>query len=440
MTKFLQLILAVALGSPITLFAANYQITEGSLKYAINTTTKEAEVMQCVKPSQTSGITIPDDLLFEDGKTYKVTAIWSGAFEKCKLKSVHFPVALKTIGASAFANCPNLFKGKEMTLPDKLTTIEMEAFYGCKFTSVILPSALTKIGEGAFQNTTLTDVRFSKPKNSLTIDFRAFRACKKLTSISIPSGTTKLGQAVFADCTALTSVSIPATVKTVPSMGFQDCTALKNVSLASGITKIAFQAFTGAGIESLEIPSTVTTIEQNAFSGSKIRSISLPYGLKSISYCLFAGCNNLLGIAIPATVTNIASGAFYECASLASVFIPSSVKRIEQAAFYGCDQLMLVKSDAITPAVCEGTVWGDPTLERAQLQIPETALYNYRNADGWQDFRWLYSSGIEVIKEDILTQTPIYYDMKGITYTEIPSHPGIYVKVTGANREKIIIK
>ena len=439
MNTFLRLTISLVMALPLSAFAELRQFDDGTLKYQINTSTKEAAVMKCLKSSQTKEIVILDNIMTDDGKTYKVTEIMSSAFSKCKLKSIHFPVYLKTIGAEAFSNCPNFYSGKNFDVPDGVKTIGMDAFYGCKFSSLSLPSSLTKVEEGAFQNTTITDIRFYKPKSSLTLEFRAFRGCKKLTSVAIPSGVSKMGQAIFADCTALASVSIPATVTTVPSMGFEDCTALKSVTLAAGITKIDFNAFAGSGIENMTLPSTIKTIGQGAFSGSSIRTISLSQNLKAVSYMMFSGCANLTSISIPSNVTIIESGAFYECSSLASVVIPASVKTIEQAAFYGCDRLMLVRCDAATPPSCEGTVWGDPTLDNAQLVIPALSVDKYKSASGWSDFRWLYNSSVEMTETDNTELQPEFYDLNGLRLPSAPANHGIYIKVTGNKSEKIII-
>ncbi|MDE6753813.1 MAG: leucine-rich repeat domain-containing protein [Muribaculaceae bacterium] len=440
MNKFLRLTISLVITLPFSVLAELRQIDDGVLRYQINTATKEAAVMKCLKSSQTKEIVILDNIMTDDGKTYKVTEIMSSAFSKCKLKSIRFPVTLKTIGADAFSNCPNFYSGKKFDVPDGVKTIGMEAFYGCKFSSLSLPSSLTKVEEGAFQNTAITDVRFYKPKSSLVLEFRTFRGCKKLTSVTVPSGVSKMGQAIFADCTALTSVSLPATATTVPSMCFEDCSALKTVTLAEGITKIDFNAFAGSGIENLTLPSTIKTIGQGAFSGSSIRSVSLSKNLKAISYMMFSGCSNLTSVSIPSSVTVIESGAFYECSSLASVSIPASVKTIEQAAFYGCNRLMLVKCDASVPPSCEGTVWSDPTLDNAQLDIPTQSIDSYKQADGWSDFRWLYNSGVEMIEKVNLELQPVFYDLNGVRLPSAPSRSGLYIRETGEKREKIIIQ
>ncbi|MBD5309875.1 MAG: leucine-rich repeat domain-containing protein [Bacteroides sp.] len=440
MKLFLRLITSLMMAMPLSAFAELIQFDDGILKYRLDTSSKEAAVVKCLKTSQTKEIVILDNIMTDDGKTYKVTEIMSSAFSKCKLKSVRFPVYLKTIGANAFANCPNFYSGKNFDVPDGVKTIGMEAFYGCKFSSLSLPSSLTKVEEGAFQNTSIKSIRFYNPQKSLVLEFRAFRGCKQLTSVSIPSGVNKMGQAIFADCSALASVSIPSSVSSIPSMGFEDCKALKTVSLAEGITKIEFEAFAGSGIENLTLPSSIKTIEQNAFSGSSIRSIALPQSLKSLSWMVFSGCTNLASVTIPQQVTTIESGAFYGCSSLASVVIPASVKTIEQAAFYECDKLMNVKSDATIPPSCEGTVWTDATLNNAQLIIPEQAVNNYKNASGWSDFRCLYSSAVSAIEAEEINCQPIFFDLKGNRLPSIPTQAGLYIKCTGNKKEKIIIQ
>ena len=154
---------------------------------------------------------------------------------------------------------------------------------------------------------------------------------------------------------------------------------------------------------------------------------------------VFSGFRNLTSISIPSKVTIIESGAFYECSSLASVYIPASVKTIEGASFYGCDKLMYVKCDATNAPECEGTVWSDATLDNAQLIIPSQAINNYKNADGWCDFQYLYNSAVEITEADSLSPEPIYVNLDGSVLPSRPSQKGIYIKISGSKREKVIL-
>ena len=60
----------------------------------------------------------------------------------------------------------------------------------------------------------------------------AFKGDKSLTSVTIPSGVTTIGDNAFSGCTSLTNVTIPDSVTTIDSCAFEDCTSLKTVNYA----------------------------------------------------------------------------------------------------------------------------------------------------------------------------------------------------------------
>ena len=77
------------------------------------------------------------------------------------------------------------------------------------------------------------------------IDDHAFEANWELTSITLPSGLTSIGEGAFMDCTALTSISIPETVSQIDRAAFASCTALTSIVIPSSVTAILEEAFTG---------------------------------------------------------------------------------------------------------------------------------------------------------------------------------------------------
>lgn len=65
--------------------------------------------------------------------------------------------------------------------------------------------------------------------NSYEIYRYAFEGCSGLTSITIPSSVTSIGQSSFSVCSGLTSVTIPSTVTSIGYQAFYGCIGLSEI-------------------------------------------------------------------------------------------------------------------------------------------------------------------------------------------------------------------
>ena len=93
-------------------------------------------------------------------------------------------------------------------------------------TSVTMPSGLTYIGQFAFRfcyNLQLVDMENSSLQE---IDMCAFLTCRSLESVLLPDSLTILGLSAFLNCGSLQEIFIPATVTSIASFCFDDCPKL----------------------------------------------------------------------------------------------------------------------------------------------------------------------------------------------------------------------
>ena len=200
---------------------------------------------------------------------------------------------------------------------------------------------------------------------------------RDITSITIPSGTTRIGTSAFMGCTSLTSVTIP-----------------------NSVTEIAYQAF----------------------YNTRITSINLPSGVTSIGIGAFANCVNTTSINLPSGVTSIGESTFETCRSLTSLILPSGVTSIGQKAFSGCTGLRYIVCLATTPPTLGGNnqyAYPFYSTGYGPIYVPAASVDTYKAASGWST----YASRIYPITQlATVDGNPVYnYDLGNTSSTTILS-------------------
>jgi hypothetical protein len=339
-------------------------------------------------------IVIPSEI---DG--YKITGIWSGAFDDVSvLKSITIPEGVTRINESTFRNQSYLV---DVTIPEGVTEIRRQAFYGCSsITEITLPSTVTYIDASALpignDNFVISGYTgsyaefFAEEKNvefkslgknpgqpiefmyNIVDDYElgtivtitkyvgtaeTFEIPAKLSNYKVA----KIGASAFENCTTLTSVTIPNTVINIDVTAFDGCDLTINGydgSYAETYVKgLAVQgksiSFKSLGTPPV-LPEDVYGYRDNYSNGVRITSytgtetdIVIPsdldgYPVTFIEGDAFRGNTELKSVVIPDTVTTIDYYAFSGCTSLTSVTIGRGVTTIEREAFYECDNLTTI--------------------------------------------------------------------------------------------------
>ncbi len=132
-------------------------------------------------------------------------------------------------------------------------------------------------------------------------------AYKSLTSVTIPTSVTSIGNYAFSG-NSLSTLSIPNSISVI-NIGTFRYNQLSSVSIPSSVTSINDSAFTGNKLSSVIIPSSVNTVKASAFAGNELTSLTIPSSVTSIGNYAFSN-NRLTSVVFDGVVSVFGSELF----------------------------------------------------------------------------------------------------------------------------------
>ena len=193
-----------------------------------------------------------------------------------------------------------------------------------------------------------------------------------ILTVVIEEGVTSLGWNTFYNaCKNLTSVTLPSTLTYIGDGALALSSSLTAINVAAGNTNYC-------------------SVDGIVFSYDKTILVQYPAGKKG-------------AYTIPDGVTSITVAAFGGCVDLPSITIPNSVLSFGRIVFRNCTGLEYITCQATTPPACgEGCFYNvDKTIP---LYVPKGKVADYKAADGWKDFgdniQEIQSTAIDQIYED----------------------------------------
>ncbi len=192
--------------------------------------------------------------------------IGSASFYGCNtLNNVVMPDSVTTIGTHSFRGCANL---ENVTFSKNLKSIPYRAFDRCPIKEVVLPPAVKTIALEAFYESGVEKVTISNETEK--IEDRAFYGSKKLKEINLPTSLSYLGESAFEGCITLQRAVIPNGITIIKTNTFKDCKKLASVVLPHNLVEIQQGAFDGCDrLVEVYNPSSLQ-IEQGSELNGKI--------------------------------------------------------------------------------------------------------------------------------------------------------------------------
>jgi hypothetical protein len=267
-----------------------------------------------------TAITIPEKVTIPVTVTVGSTVKFSGTYEFTVTKVADKAFQdIKTLATVTFGG------------ESKITAIGDKAFQGTALSSITLPSGLTKIGADAFSVGTAAYPAFNAitiPATVTEIGANAFEGCENLATFTLSSSSQlfTIGDGAFA-YTSISTLDLSTATEYNPTP-LNPATKSGLVALGSGTGNpfISTAHTTNAMIKKIVLPNTCVEIKANACKSlTNLKEIDLSL-VKTIGANAFEGDVKLASVAIGTSVTftgtagiAIAADAFKGCAKLATV-------------------------------------------------------------------------------------------------------------------------
>ena len=181
---------------------------------------------------------------------------------------------------------------KKVVIKKGVTAIADFAFKGCKkLKEIILPSTLKKIGAYAFEECPIKNITI--PKSVKSIEPGAF-ASSSIKSITIPKTVKKLGEGVFGNCKKLESITMPGNIGVIkyeiPDYEYQpksfvgdSCKSLKKIKFTTSLNiNILKRVGKSGGFEVMANDPKYKSVDGLIYSKDGKTLLRIPHGRKKV--------------------------------------------------------------------------------------------------------------------------------------------------------------
>ncbi|MGN0549037.1 MAG: leucine-rich repeat domain-containing protein [Acutalibacteraceae bacterium] len=235
-----------------------------------------------------------------------------------------------------------------LNIPDTIdeytvTNIDDYAFKNCKqLSQVQLPSGLTGIGISAFYG--CSELKEITIPSKVTYAGNAYTeggpfGYSGLETVYLENGLTTVAENMFAYCKKLTSVEIPDSVTAIGKEAFKNCTSLSNLKLSKNLSSLGYLAFQNCtslktvNINFSGVKYITSQYDGGPFGGSGLETIEIAEGVTQIPQYLFSKCTKLTTVILPSTIKTIDNYAFYYTANVKAVYFKNDIPNYATSAF-----------------------------------------------------------------------------------------------------------
>ena len=306
-----------------------------------------------------------------------VEEIGEHSYEGTGLQTLTIPERIKSIGAEAFANCPDLM------------TVNYNAI-DCK--------GVSSTSDAWFNGDSITTINIGPEVLSLPY---AFAYKQAITSIVIPESITSIDHYAFRKCMYLKKVNFNA----------RRCVMNTTSRLYAPFYEIPVEEF-AFGPEVEYVPDYLACNMDN------LTLIDWPDNLTKIGKESFYNCTGLTNLKLPSRIQEISDRAFAGCSGLTGeMVVPASIVYIGSSAFSGTGFHRTIATAMVAPTLSK-TAFSWDQRYHCWLIVPRLTAQSYANTNGWSSFSFMMNDVTGDDKIDIADLNAIINLVLGIGVTD----------------------
>lgn len=320
--------------------------TQGNFTYSVNSDDPTTVSVKQASTEISGDLVIPATVT-EGSVTYTVTKVSNNGFmNNPNITSVVLPNTMKELGTSSFDGSYNIVS---LTLNEGLEIIGADLVWApsgnpnTKLTSITIPSTVTQMGNGCFTRCTgLKTVTFAGSDADLIVPNDVLFPDSPIETLNLDRNLTGNGTPYSSKiANTVNNVVIGNHVTAITNNAFIQCATLESVTLGANIVSIGDQAFYYcSALTGIAMGDKVKTLGTGVFQYcTSLANVTFGSNVESTGTQCFSHCESLQNIDLTSKMTTINVDFFEYCEALKSVILPEGLTTIEQYAFYKCHSL-----------------------------------------------------------------------------------------------------
>ena len=351
----------------------NYVTDDGATRVYIEIEDLARPKFQLYIANNSSGATTT--INWGDGNTTSITTTTLTTYSHNYSSVGEYMISIKTssgvlkiggtnytlFGSNGSASYWLLNRVKKVEIGSNLTSTAYLFQYCTSLTTVSLPTTITSLGNYTFGS--CGKIECLVLPSGFNTWGRFSCSGSGVRRISLPKSLTSLGENCLVS-SRFTRIAIPYTLTSISTKALQTCTALKKVKVPGAPTITSYFLDGCSSCTEIEFMTGTTNLGASACKCSRLTKVTIPEGVTTIGASCFQGVNKLVSIALPSTLTTI-SGTY---------------------VFYQMYGLKEMRCLATTPPAVENSNSLSTQSTDLVIYVPAESLADYQAATNWSTY------------------------------------------------------